>query len=415
MRWIFFVLFVALLLLISCSRTPDPDEEGTATRAPAEATMDTLLTRIPSLGTATPAAPLLDLTVTEADVTVAPLPLRAGIPFSVTAVLHNRSQVAAVDVPLVIQIAAEQEELGYTPFLQTLTVTVPASGSLPVELPIHWNFGGGEHQLWVQVNRLPTAWQSVATLQPEVDNSDNSVLLGLMVDPFDAYASDLCPGRVDAEIGPADVLPEPDRQRVLVRVHNPGNRALYNLPIIVLGDDLSGIAYTSAIPPCGGTAEVAVDVDQPFQEGASLTVQINPEEWKSSLPEDDYENNQVAVTAGLAPGQLVPPGSGLDEYDFAISSSDIETPEPWIVLVTLHNLGTRDAAMVPIRVENESGRQVTDAIPLVQGGGLGVAAIRVGYLWIPGGTLTFTVNPEDAKDSYPESNRANNVATFTLP
>jgi hypothetical protein len=71
--------------------------------------------------------------------------------------------------------------------------------------------------------------------------------------------------------------------------------------------------------------------------------------------------------------------------------------------------------MVPIRVENASGRKITDAIPFVQGNGLGTAAIRVGYLWTRGGTLTFTVNPPDAKGAYPETNRNDNVATFTLP
>jgi hypothetical protein len=111
----------------------------------------------------------------------------------------------------------------------------------------------------------------------------------------------------------------------------------------------------------------------------------------------------------------VPPGSGLEDYDFAISTADIETPEAWMVLVTVHNLGTRDAAMVPILIENETGRELTDAIPLVQGDGLGVAAIRVGYLWNPGGTLTFTVNPEDAPGAFPEANRSNNTAAYPLP
>jgi hypothetical protein len=41
--------------------------------------------------------------------------------------------------------------------------------------------------------------------------------------------------------------------------------------------------------------------------------------------------------------------------------------------------------------------------------------MRVGYLWIPGGTLTFTVNPVDVEGAFPEINRDNNVATFTLP
>jgi hypothetical protein len=146
-----------------------------------------------------------------------------------------------------------------------------------------------------------------------------------------------------------------------------------------------------------------------------LTVQINPSDWSGALEESDYQNNRVSVSAGLAPGLVMPPGGGLDDYDFALTTADIETPELWTVLVTVHNLGTRDADQVPIRVENESGRKLVDAIPLVQGEGLGVAAIRVGYLWLPGGTLTFTVNPEDAKGAYPESSRDNNIATFTLP
>ena len=408
-------LVLLLLAIVSCGSNNGDEGPPTATPAPIEATQAALLTRLPSLETATPSIPLVDIALGEQDLTVAPLPLRAGFPFTVTAVIHNRGVIPATDIPLILYISADQEELGYTSYLQTMTVTIPASSSLPVDVPVLWNFSGGEHQVWVQVNRLPEAWQSRTSLQPEANRNDNYALQTLMVDPFDAYTSDLCPGRVDAEITPTDVLPEPDQQRVLVRVHNPGNRALYNLPVVITGDGLTGIAYTSSIPPCGGTTEVFVEVDQPFQQGASLTARINPEDWESGLLEDDYDNNQVAVTAGLAPGMQIPPGSGLDDYDFGIAPTDIETPEAWIVLVTVHNLGSRDADMVPIRIENEAGRQITDAIPLVQGDGLGVAAIRVGYLWTPGGVLTFTVNPEDAQNAYPESNRDNNVATFKLP
>jgi hypothetical protein len=190
---------------------------------------------------------------------------------------------------------------------------------------------------------------------------------------------------------------------------------VYNLPVVALSDQLMGIVYTPAIPPCGGTAKVYVEVDRPFEQGESITVQINPSEWEGGLVEDDFENNQVAISAGLAPGMVMPAGSGLEDYDFQITTADIETPEPWIVMVAVRNLGTRDADMVPIHVENEAGRKITDAIPLVQGDGLGVAAIRVGYLWTSGGVLTFTVNPEDAEGAYPETNRENNIATFTLP
>jgi hypothetical protein len=367
--------------------------------------------------------PMVDLTLAEADVSIEPLPLRAGVPFSITAVIHNNSTLPAGDVPVMVYISSGQEEIGYSSFLKVLTVTVPASGTLPLELPVNWNFAGGEHQLWVQVNRLPKVWQSgtnsilahpLSTL-PETHIGDNSVLRQLEMDPFDAYTSDLCPGRTDVEIEPADVLPEPDQQRVLVRVHNVGNRAVYNVPVVILADNLSGIAYTPAIPPCGGTVEVYVQTDRAFAQGESLAIQVNPSEWSDSLVEDDFDNNQVSVAAGLAPGMVVPPGSGLEDYDFGISTADIETPELYIALVTVHNLGTRDAAMVPIRIENANGRKLTDAIPLVRGNGVGVAAIPVGYLWTRGGTLTFTVNPEGIKGGYPETDRENNVATFTLP
>jgi hypothetical protein len=324
-----------------------------------------------------------------------------------------------MDVPVMIYLSARLAQIDYSPFLQVLTVTLPASSSLAVEVPVDWNLAGGEHQLWIQVNRVPKAWQPQMPTQPEMDTADNIVLLDLMVDPFDAYRSDLCSGRVDVEISPTDILPEPGRQRVLVRVHNVGNQAVYNLPVVVTGDRLTGIAYTPAIPPCGGTADVYVQVDRPFQEGESLTVQVNPGEWTGGLQEDNLDNNQLAVTGGLpstlTPGLVIPPAGGLEDYDFTLSSADIEIPEMWVVLVTVHNLGTRDAAMVPIQVENQAGRRLVDSIPLVRGEGLGVAAIRVGYLWTPGGLLTFTVNPEGAKGAYPETKRDNNVATFTLP
>jgi hypothetical protein len=314
-----------------------------------------------------------------------------------------------------VHISAEQEEIGYSSYLRVLTATLPASQSLSVEIPVNWNFSGGDHQLWVQANRLPEAWQPQVPTHPEADIGDNIAVLDLMVEPFDAYTSDLCPGRLEVEINPEDVLPEPDRQRVMVRVHNLGNRAVYNLPVVVSGEDLMGIAYTPAIPPCGGVAELFVKVERPFEEGEALAVQVNPKEWPGALQEDKWDNNQVAVTAGFAPGAVVPPGSGLEEYDFAISTDDIDTPELWILLVTVRNLGTRDAAMVPVRIENEAGRTIDDSFPLVQGEGLGIAAIRVGYLWNPGGTLTVTINPKDAEGAFPETNRENNVATFMLP
>lgn len=404
-----FLVLLPLLLLAGCggNGAGSQEESGLGPSGTAEP--------IQATATAEPAVPSIDLTLTEEDVSVDPLPLRAGFPFTMTAAIHNNADIPAVDVPVMIYIAGKQDKIGYTSFLHLLTVTLPASQTLPVELPVDWNFAGGEHHLWVEVNRLPDAWQTRVPTRPEEDTGDNTVLLDLMIDPFDAYVSDLCSGLVDVEISPADVLAEPDRQRVLVRVHNVGNRAVYNLPVVITGEQLTGITYTPAIPPCGGTAEVYVEIDRPFQEGEVLTVQVNPSEWAGGLEEDRTDNNQVAVTAGWAAGEAIPFPDGLEDYDFSLSTVDIETPEPWIVLITAHNLGTRDAAMVPIRIENEGGRKLVDAIPLIQGEGIGVAAVRVGYLWIPGGTLTFTINPEDAKGAYPETNQENNVATFTLP
>jgi len=407
-RCVFLVLLL-LVLLIGCGGSGDGnlEDSGLGLSGTAEP--------IRATETAGPATSPVDLTLTEDAVSVEPLPLRAGFPFTMTAAIHNNADMPALEVPVMIYISAVQEEVGYTSFLHLLTVTMPASQTVSVEVPVGWNFAGGEHHLWVEVNRLPSAWETRVPTQQEEDTGDNTVLLDLMIDPFDAYSSDLCSGLVDVEVGPADVLAEPDRQRVLVRVHNVGNRAVYNLPVVIMGEQLTGITYTPAIPPCGGTTEVYVDIDRPFEEGEVLTVQVNPTEWAGGLQEDRTDNNQVTVTAGWAAAEAIPVPGGLEDYDFSLSTVDIEIPEPWIVLITAHNLGTRDAAMVPIRIENEGGRQLVDAIPLVQGKGIGVAAVRVGYLWIPGGTLTFTINPEDAKGAYPEAHRENNVATFTLP
>jgi len=407
--WVFAAFLPLLLLLIGCGNRVGGEPEAMLSLA-ASATETAHPTVTPE-----PAAPLLDLELTQKDLSIEPMPLRAGFPFTVTALIHNNTGVSAVDVPLMVYVSARQEEIGYSSFLQLITVTVPASQSLPVEVPVNWNFAGGEHQLWIQVNRLPKVWQPRVPTQAEANTANNLALLDMEVAPFDAYTSNLCSGRVDVEVGPRDVLPDADRQQVKVRVHNVGNRAMYNLPVVVTGKELTGIAYTPAIPPCGGTADVSVQLDRPLETGEVISVQVNPTEWAGSLQEDSMDNNQIAATAGLAPEAASSHAEPWDDYDFALSTVDVETPEKWTVVVTVHNVGTRDAARVPIRVENQAGRKIVDSIPLVQGEGIGVAAIRVGYLWTPGGTLTFTVNPVDAKGAYPERNRENNVATFPLP
>jgi hypothetical protein len=422
-RWGSLFLLLLSLWVVACAPQEGNSQPVTPTVSPARATREARFSSTPGSTPEAADTSAVDLELADSDLSLRPLPLRAGSPFTVTALIHNRGPIPAVHVPLMIYISAGQEEIGYSSFLKVLTPTVPASETLALQLPVDWNLAEGEHQLWIQVNRLPIAWQTVGDsivshpvpVLPEVYTGDNTVLRQIVVDPFDAYVSDLCPGRIDVEIGPGDVLPEPDQQRVLVQVHNVGNKAVYNLPVVVLGKDLMGIAYTPTIAPCGGTAQVQVKVDRLFEQGESLNVQVNPGEWTDSLAEDTFDNNQVSVVAGLSPGPAVPRGSGLEDYDFSLSGADIQSPEPSMVLITVRNLGTRDAAMVPIRVENEGGRKITDAIPLVQGNGVGVAAIRVGYLWTRGGTLTFTVNPEGVKGAYPEANRNNNVATFSLP
>ncbi len=408
-RWTILALLPLWLLLAGCGGEVDGEQQARETGSVST------VNPIPTAISEETPAPLVDLVLANEDISVRPLPLRAGFPFTVTALIHNQANTPAVDVPVMVHISAKREEIGHTSFVQVLTVTLPATESLPVEVPVNWNFAEGEHQLWVQVNRLPPAWRTGVPTWPEADTADNVAILELMVDPFDAYASDLCSGRVDVEIGPADIRAEPDSQRVRVRIHNVGNRAVYNVPVVVTGEQLAGISYTPAIPPCGGTMEVTVDVDRPVRAGELLTIQVNPGEWEGGLQEDSMDNNQVAVAAGSVLFEDLSSSGSVADYDFGLNRDDIEIPELWLVMVTVHNLGTRDAAEVPLRVENAAGRKILDAIPLVQGEGVGVAAIRVGYLWTPGGTLTFTVNPEDAKGAYTETNRENNVTTFTLP
>ena len=398
---------VATLCLLSACQGDGagPTATGGSTQTP-EAT--------PSRATSTPEPPILALSIVTEEIKLEPSPLRAGYPFTITGVVHNDSAVPADGVPVLVHLSANQEELGYTSFVELLSVTVPASQSVPIIVPVHWNLAGGEHRLWVQVNRLPDAWQRQAPTLPEGNLADNLALVDLMIDPFDAYASDLCPGRVDLEVSPTDVIPDPERQLVLVQVHNLGNKAAYNAPVIALGRNTSGMAYTPVIPPCGGTARVKVAVDQPFVEGAAFSVQVNPPGWEDGLVEENYANNQVSVSAGL-PGAAQQQLGALQDYDFSIDAAEIEVPQASVVLIRVYNHGTRDAANVPIVVTNEAGRKVDDVVPLVQGSGSGVVAIRVASLWTSGGTLTFTVNPENARDGFPETNRQNNVATFIGP
>jgi hypothetical protein len=398
---------------------------------------------VPSGGEGEP----VSLSLAAKGIKLEPLPLRAGFPFTITIPIHNNEPVPAVGVPVMVYLSAKQEQIGFSSFFQVVTVTVPATQTLAVKVPVAQNLAGGEYKLWVQANLLspPIAQQAGTPTLPEVDLEDNSVLLDVAVAPFDAYASDLCPGRVDAAIEFAEIWLEPDLQRLHVRVHNVGNQAVYNLPVVVTGGqghgrqeqaapsvaaqgpsaDVSGVAYTAAIPPCGGASEVVVELDRPLEAGDSVEVAVNPEDWPDGLAEDSFDNNHVrSVTLSpdqspvlLSEGQVgaAGPGGAVTDYDFAISPEDVEIVRSGVILVKVHNLGTRDAANVPIRIEAKSGRKVVDVIPVVEGNGLGLAAVQLGWLWSPKATLTLIVNPEGAKGTYPEANRDNNLVTFTLP
>lgn len=391
---------LGLLLLVACGSGPQSTPRPPwppPSRTPAAPTPD---------------LPSVDIRLTPKDLSVGPLPLRAGTPFTVTLVLRNSGRPPVPGLPVMVHLSPEQEAIGYTPFMQVVTVTLPSTLPVTLQVPVHWNLAGGEHRLWVQANRLPGAWHASAPPYPEKDTGDNSVLMDLIVEPFDAYRSDLCPGRVDLELDEAGIVAEPGSRRVRVQAMNSGNQAAYNVPVVLTGAGLSGIAYTPVIPPCGGTADVWVAADRPLVEGEAIALRINPEGWPGAPAEDDYANNTAGARAGASAGS--PPPSGI-AYDFALEPGGVESPGVWLVLVTVRNLGTRDAAKVPIRIENQAGRRVVDAIPLVQGQGTGVAAIRVGTLWKRGELLTLTVNPADAKGALPEADRANNTATFVVP
>ena len=376
--------------------------------------------------------PPVSLTLTAKEIKLEPLPLRAGFPFTITIPIHNNEPAPAAGVPVMVYLSAKQDQIGYSSFFRVLAVTIPATQTLAVKVPVVQNLAGGEYQLWVQVNRLspPVAQQAGTVALPETSIDDNAALLDLVVAPFDAYVSNLCSGRIDVALEFSDIWLDPDTQRIHLRVHNLGNQAVYNLPVVVTGRQATGVAYTPAIAPCGGTAMAVVELDRPLEAGELLDLAVNPGEWPDRMAEDSFDNNYVrsvtvspgSAEAGQGPflvsesgeGAAAPAGEVAD-YSFAIGPADVEIVRSGIILVKVHNLGTRDAANVPIRIEGKAGRKVLDVIPVVEGNGLGVAAIQLGWVWSPKATLTLTVNPEGAKGAYPETYRDDNTTTFTLP
>ena len=172
-RWTVLVLINLVLLLAGCGERQEGARE-TPTAPPGAGIGAPLPTFMPESE-----LPEVDLSLPEDEVLVEPEPLRAGFPFTVTALIRNNMTVPAEDVPVMVLITAEQEEIGYTSYAELITVTVPASQSLQLDLPVDWNFAGGEHRLWLQVNRLPDAWQDRAPTKAETNTRDNIALIDL--------------------------------------------------------------------------------------------------------------------------------------------------------------------------------------------------------------------------------------------
>jgi len=139
------------------------------------------------------------------------------------------------------------------------------------------------------------------------------------VAPFDAYASDLCPaGRCRIEF--AEIWLEPDLQRLHVRVHNVGNQAVYNLPVVVtvarataakssgpFGRGTGPSADVSAWPTRPRSHRAAARpkwcrAGRPLEAGDSVEVAVNPEDWPDGLAEDSFDNNHVRSVT-LSPDQ----------------------------------------------------------------------------------------------------------------
>jgi len=227
--------------------------------------------------TPTPNVPSVQVSLAPRDVSVKPLPIQAGYPFTITLVIHNDGGAS----PEPAGDGLHLSRAGNDRLLSlhgVLTVTLPSTRPVTLEVPVRWNLTGGENRLWAQVNRLPKAWQPESPTWPEEDKSDNSVLLELIVEPFDAYRSDLCSGRVDVEID-AGVVAERAASAFGCPSTTPGTRppttSRWSFPAKTWR-----ASPTHRPSPVRGTAEVWVQVDRPLAEGESIAVNVTPKAGK---------------------------------------------------------------------------------------------------------------------------------------
>ena len=93
LRWALLVVFSSILLLTGCGERGEGAQE-TPTARPGTGDPVTVPTYIPE-----PEVPVVDLVLLEDEILIGPQPLRAGFPFTVTALIQNRLTVPAEDIP----------------------------------------------------------------------------------------------------------------------------------------------------------------------------------------------------------------------------------------------------------------------------------------------------------------------------
>jgi hypothetical protein len=88
------LMLLSLLLLIGCGTNDGASQEE------SEPGLSGTAEQILATQTTEPAVLPVDLTLNEEDLSLDPLPLRAGFPFTITAAIHNNADLLAADVPV---------------------------------------------------------------------------------------------------------------------------------------------------------------------------------------------------------------------------------------------------------------------------------------------------------------------------